>query len=198
MAETEAGRLLTEAHRQRQLTIRAAALRDLVRIWPAFNLEDIDRSWGPIETATLAVIAQRRRASAGAAANYFRAFRTAEGIPGPAEPRIAPSPRQSLLVASLRLLGPIATKKSIAAGVPNPVDRALTRISGSVARVVLNGGRETLLESARADRQAKGFVRVTDGDPCAFCADLAGFGITGLNAGFAAHDHCGCSQEIAY
>lgn len=198
MANSEAGRLLTEAYRDRQLAVRAAAIRDLLAVWPAFQLDDIDRSWGPVEAALLAIIARRRHASAGLAANYFRAYRTAEGAAGDAQPRLAADTDRTLVLATLRLLGPIGTKKNISAGLPNPLDRAFSRVSGSVARQVLNGGRQTLLESARADRAAKGFRRVASAKACPFCRRLASYGIVGLNADFEAHDHCSCTQEVAY
>ena len=198
MANTEAGRLLTEAYRDRQLALRAATVQDLITVWPLFDIDDIDGSWSRIEVALLALIAQRRRVSAGIASDYFRAFRTAEGAPGAATPLIAPPPNQRLLIATLRLLGPIATKKSIAAANPDPAGTAFTRIAGTVTRQVLNGGRQTLLASAKADRAAKGYRRITSANPCSFCAGIAAGGVVGLDVDFPAHDHCSCSQEVAY
>jgi hypothetical protein len=198
MASSEAGRLLTEAYRGRQLALRAATVQDLLTVWPLFDLDDIDGSWSRIEVALLALIAQRRRASAGIASDYFRAFRTAEGAPGVATPLVAQPPNQRLLIATLRLLGPIATKKSIAAGNADPRGTAFSRIAGSVTRQVLNGGRQTLLASAKADRAAKGYRRITSANPCSFCAGIAAGGVVGLDVDFKAHDHCGCSQEVAY
>ena len=40
MATTEIGRQLTELQRQRQLSVRAQTLADLLAIWPAFDLAD--------------------------------------------------------------------------------------------------------------------------------------------------------------
>lgn len=198
MAATAAGQLLTEQHRRQQLGIRAATLRQLLIIWPAFTLDDIDGSWPSVEASLLALIAARRRQSTDVAANYFRTFRAVERVPGEATPRRAPEPDRTLLVATLRLMGPIGTKKSISAGVTNPAARTLTRLSGSVARQVLNGGRDTLTESARADPAANGWQRITSSSPCKFCADIADQGVVGLDVDFPAHDHCACTQEVAY
>lgn len=195
MAESVAGRLLTEAHRRSQLQLRASTIREFLLIWPAFSIEDIDGSWPAVEAALLGLIAARRRQSSEVAADYYRLLRRAEGAPGTAAPVLAEAPNPILTLATLRLLGPIQAKKNIAARVTNPAERTLTRLSGSVTRQVLDGGRETLVETIRADGEAAGWQRVTSGRPCSFCAQLASEGITGPSAGFQAHDHCGCSQE---
>jgi hypothetical protein len=77
---------------------------------------------------------------------------------------------------------------------------ALTRTSGAVARHVLNGGRDALLASVAADRKTVGWIRVTSGDPCPFCAMLAGRGAVYAEsaADFQSHDHCSCSAEPQY
>jgi hypothetical protein len=198
LAETFAGQQLTQAHRQRQLALRAATVRDLLRLWPAFDIDDIDGSWPALETALLALIRDRHRVSSGLAANYYRAFRVAEGVDG--EPRLvlAEQPNEKLTRATLALLGPIATKKGIARGQRNPAATALTRLSGTVTRQVLDGGRQTLRESALADPKAKGWRRITGGNACDFCAAIAAEGVIGADSDFPAHDHCSCTQELAY
>lgn len=198
MASTTLGSQLTQLHRQRQLALRAATLRDLLAIWPAFDINDIDGSWPALEAALVALIRDRRRTSSGLAANYFRTFRAAEGVAGEPRPVLAHEPNETLLRATLTILGPIATKKGIARGQRNPVVVAASRLSGSVTRQVLAGGRETLTRSIAADPRAKGWRRITDGDPCGFCAQLAGAVVSEASSEFQAHDHCGCSAEPAY
>lgn len=198
MASTEAGAALTEQYRRRQLALRSATISDLLEIWPAFSIDDIDRSWPPVEAGIISLVAARRQVSAGLAADYFGAYRTAEGARGSAAPRLADPPPRDLQQGTLRLLGPIATKRSIERGVSAPEALALTRIAGSVSRQVLNGGRDTLTASTRADNAAQGWRRITDFDPCKFCAGIAAQGIVGLDVDFPAHDHCGCTQEVAY
>jgi|GEM_PF-2681922 len=86
MAATLAGSRLTERHRRAQLALRALALRQVLGIWPAFDIEDAPRSWPSVEAALLAVIGERRAVLASLAAGYFEAFRHAEGIDGRASP----------------------------------------------------------------------------------------------------------------
>lgn len=198
MPDTRAGRLLTEAHRRSQLKVRAATLRDLLAIWPAFSMDDIDGSWPPVEAGLVALIGSRRRQSSDLAANYFRAFRTAEKVPGNATPHLADEPNPTLLLATLRLIGPIMAKKNIAAAVPKPAERTLTRLTGSVSRQVLDGGRQTLTQSIKADPAARGYRRVTGGRACSFCTELAAQELIGDSVDFQAHDHCSCTQEPVY
>lgn len=79
--------------------------------------------------------------------------------------------------------------------------RALVEASGAASRHVLNGGRESLLTVVDADATALGWARVTDGDPCYFCAMLASRGPvykTRAQAAFQPHDHCACTVEPAF
>jgi len=49
---------------------------------------------------------------------------------------------------------------------------------GAAMRHVGNGGRDTVLTLVENDRAALGWIRVTSGNPCSFCAMLASRGIT--------------------
>lgn len=192
------GERLTRAHRARQLAVRAQALRQVLTIWPAFNLDDIDQSWSAIEVALVALVGSSWEQSADIARRYYDTFRDVERAPGPAPVAQAePIPTDSV-VSNLRLLGPISAKKMIERRTPNVEAVTLTRVSGSVGRMALLGGRSTISALLGADRAAIGYRRITDGSPCNFCADQANKGIDGENVDFPAHDHCGCSQEPAF
>ncbi|MFW6091496.1 MAG: hypothetical protein ACODAF_06425, partial [Actinomycetota bacterium] len=54
-----------------------------------------------------------------------------------------------------------------------------------------------------ADERALGWVRITSGQPCAFCAMIASRSETQLfqaerTADFLPHDHCSCTAEPIY
>ncbi len=202
MAATAAGARLTERHRTAQLALRALALRQVLEIWPAFNVEDAARSWPAVEAALLAVIGERRAVSASLAAGYFEAFRRAEGIGGVARPVLAAFDEDAVARArtSLRVTGYVTVERLRTLKHPDPGRVALVRASGAVTRHVLAGGRETLLASVRADRRARGWARVTSAEPCEFCSMLAARGAvyTATSGAFQAHDHCGCGLEPGY
>jgi hypothetical protein len=75
------------------------------------------------------------------------------------------------------------------------------RAAGALTKLVLAGGRMTLLRSVEADPRTIGWGRVTSGDPCAFCRMLAGRGPaygSKRSADFEAHDSCACTAEPSY
>jgi hypothetical protein len=76
--------------------------------------------------------------------------------------------------------------------------KGLTVVSGTASRLVLDGGRDTMMQLIKTDPVINRYIRVTDGDPCSFCAMLAGRGpvyLTEESAGFQPHDHCACTAE---
>jgi hypothetical protein len=208
MASTALGTRLTQAHRQQQLAVRARLLRTMLSLWPLFDPTDIDRSWGAMEPALTALVDQGRRESAMRAGTYFQAFRAAEGVPGTARiPALAPLPREQV-ITSLRVTGPVTAKTLIERGVQDIAPRTFTSLSGSAGRMALSGGVDLLLGAVREDSRAVGWARVTDFDPCAFCALLAGRGgvYSRESVRFRAHDNCvigstivsGPEVEVAY
>lgn len=80
--------------------------------------------------------------------------------------------------ANLNATGIASFKKAIRAG-QNPeraVDTMAVNLSGASTTLVLEGGREVIHDAAMADDEAIGWARITDPDPCAFCAMLASRG----------------------
>lgn len=199
MAATAIAEALTETHRQAQLTVRAAVVEALMRIWPAFNPDELVGSWSMIEPALLALIAAGGHTSAGLAAAYYDEFRVAEEIAGRATPVLAVPPPVEEAVRSLRFVGLVETRQLVDAGRADAAEVAFTNVSGEMSRQVLNQGRDTLVASVGADGQALGWARVTDSNPCSFCRMLASRGpVYSRAGGFSAHGHCGCSLEPVY
>lgn len=117
--------------------------------------------------------------------------------------------------AALATNGPANVKSKTKRGKsPDEAAReALIAAGGSAARHVLTGGRAQHLEMVNRDAAAIGWIRVTDGDPCAFCAMLASRGPKYRSAQSASrvvnpgakralgekyHDNCGCTTEALY
>lgn len=216
MAATVQGARLTEQHRKAQLAIRAAALRETLRLWPALDplrLDDTAPLWLRL---MLALVGQWRSASARRAQEYYRAFREVEtgdrlveavsALPDEVDPR--------QLVTSLSVTGPVRIKYLTERAVePETASRmALRDVSGAAGRHVLEGGRGMVDRLALVDERAIGWARVTDGDPCAFCAMAAGRGFvfrsreaalrttarSKRGPGQKWHDGCGCGAEPAF
>lgn len=190
----------TRQHRQLQLALRARTLRDLLTLWPALDLADL-ATFPAWRQAVGAVITRDRAVSVGLSTAYLQQVWRLEGIaPGPLVTPAPPAAEQvtsSLAVTSVR-----SYERALSTGRTPSAARAVALVtsSGAAARLVLDGGRETVAESVRADSRALGYRRVTDGRPCHFCALLASRGaVYGKDtARFESHDACGCGAEPVY
>lgn len=194
-----APRSLTLMHRRQQLALRQSTVSQVEALWPALDWADLDRSFPGFAAETLRLVSKNRRTSSGLAAAYLRAFRVSSGLSGDVRIVIPQMPAEQF-TTSLRVTSVVAAKKAATAGTATDVamSNALTQTTGAMARLVLNAGRGTVLESIKSDPKARGWERVLGGGGCDFCQMLAGRVYPTDNAGFDAHDHCGCTAEPAY
>lgn len=205
MASTDDGKRLTEAHRQAQLAVSARAATEARGLWEQLDPFDLDGSTPYWLAANTIRVDRRARESQQLASAYLTEYRTAEvGRPGEVVLRVPSATAQALLLA-----GPVRVKKLIKAGVDreDAHEQAFTKYAGIVRRQTLMGGRLTIAATAGRDRIARGWRRVTDGDPCSFCAMLASRGPAYTSAataqarnaeGLRYHGNCGCTAEIIY
>jgi len=204
MASTAEGRQLTEAHRLAQLAVAARASAEARLLWSRLDPDDLDGSTPYWLASSLAAVDRRTRESQRVAGEYLTAYRRAEI--GASAAVMAGSVAGT--AQALRFAGPVRVKRLIAGGMPRQeaYDRAFVKFDGIVRRQTLMGGRTTIANTASTDRRAVGWRRVTDGNPCAFCAMLAARGpayksrASGITQGegLRYHGHCGCTAEIVY
>lgn len=116
------------------------------------------------------------------------------------KPKIDWSKYDDSALRALKGSGPNYLKQQSARG--ESEDRAMRKglqvVTGTAVKQVLDGGRDTMLELIKSDPSVTRYIRVTDGDPCAFCAMLAGRGpvyASEESAGFLAHPSCACTGE---
>lgn len=202
MATVE-GERLTEAFRQQQLALRASTLLDLGRLWALFDVST-PGSYDAFVEAAHGLIRLRHGDSAQLAGAYLRVFRATEGIGGrvPAFAR-AEAPLLEQVAVVLRATGLAGTVRALRAGktMRQALASGLVQASGATSRLVMAGGQDRVRAFVEADPLAKGWVRVTSGSPCAFCAMLASRGPTYRSertARFQAHDHCSCAAAPFY
>lgn len=193
---------LGRQHRQSQLTLRAATLRDLLKLWPAFEVERIKDTWPSFEAALVTLIRSRGRTSSGLATGYYQELRNATGVIGTATPRIATITTDEI-VLGLRAIGPANAGLQLAKGrlVTDVAKTTLVNLSGEVSRHVLDHGRKTLTASLVADQKSNkvrtGVRRVTSGDPCPWCEEQASRTYPPTER-FPAHMHCSCFPEVIF
>lgn len=190
---------LTQTHRAQQLLLRRATVARLAKLWPALDWARLDATYPNFAAQVGAMVKANRQTSAGLSAQYLRAFRKANGVPGELKIVFAQPLIVEQFTTSLRVTSVIAAKGAASRGIlaDKAMSDALVQSQGSMARMVLDGGRETVTQTVKGDRRATGFQRVLGGKGCDFCRMLAdrGFVYKEDTAGFEAHDHCGCSSE---
>lgn len=191
-----------------QLAIRAKLMRDVTALWPALDAGRLAETWPGWLRAMTVLVGSYHGQSAAAASSAYRAARElATQSPAPRSlVRLAPPPGPEWMRQAFGYSGPAMLKWDKAR--PNT---ALSTTLGTAARIALDGGRTTMLDTIRADRLAAGWYRVTDGQPCAFCAMLASRGVVYKETSFdhsdprfhgpgefKVHNDCGCGLAPAF
>jgi len=193
VATTTEGRDLTNAHRIQQVIIgqdtqqEATLLTDTYLTTPA-----------PDRTAWLAAMllmaSSRWRQSQRLAAAYLHEFDHAENAPvgGSVVELRFPDARAVTMLTDL-------IPAPLVAELEEPLEQELVRtVAAEAGKLAMTGGRSTIDLTSR--RRRVRYRRVSDGNPCAFCAMLAQSGprYSEETAYFRAHPDCGCTAEPVY
>lgn len=200
-----------QAFRRTQALLAAQMARQILRVWrDLMNPVKVDASWPAVRSALMPIVQQARAQSAALAGTAYLDARRAAGVPdGGFDPEGPLQLAIGRLESSLDVTGPVEFKKAIAAGQTpqQAMDSAAVRMVGSTQYLALEGGRSVINQSVAADEMATGWSRVTDSDPCAWCAMLASRGPVYKSAktagdprqgGNSYHDHCGCQAWPAF
>jgi hypothetical protein len=203
MARTPEGKLLTDLHRRQQMALRASVVRDVMKLWPAWQPSKPD-SYQAFERAMVLLVQSRSVQSAAISARYYEMFRAADA-PGRQIARTVPlaaARDEAEIRASISVTARAGVHTALGAGqtYEAAMRNGLVRVSGAASREVLNAGRDTILEEVKRDPRSQGWARVTGADACPFCAMLSSRGPAYSESGvdFEAHDHCSCGAEPVY
>lgn len=199
MATTTQGRRLTGLHGAVQLRLGLDTVRNLDQLWRL--LSDRVLSEDEWVEAVLVVLGRAHGMSAALARRYYQAYRVAEtGVAVLFDGFPQVTFRSNLARAAL--FQQLATLRRLRdLGVEDAVLKVGRQVQREMVEEVFHGGRRQVIDTVRDDPVALGWYRVTDGDPCAFCALLASRGAvykTQQSASFGAHPSCGCSAEPAF
>lgn len=203
MALAEDLRALTREHRIAQVATTAPLVAAAMQSWDTMldpsDLSASARAWAP---AQVALLQQYRSQSAERAGRYVADFR-AEAV-GSRNVSIV-TPRLNVAQARLMLAvsGPIAVKQMLTKGyaLDPAMNMARSAVSLRMQQWALGGGRSTVRATVSHDRRARGYRRVTDGSPCAFCAMLVADGASRgefRSSDFKSHKNCGCTMQPIY
>lgn len=197
---------ITASYRARLGTSKAGLLALLAALWA--------KMYDPANPASVKMIATlagtftvRGQAAAVTQARGYLAAVTASAQGQPAGPYAIPAGVIGMSdsghpVTALAGLAPLIYQGRINAGHPAATAAMaaqswLNRIAASEPYRAAN---ETVTQNAVQDDRLTGLVeRVTGGDACSFCQDIADQGYRPADAGFAAHANCQCTAapEVA-
>lgn len=231
-----------QEHRKEQERIANEVENGVAQQYRHLKFEDLDGSQLNWVDRTLPAVREGFESSQSAAAAFLLRYRgiaiaSQTGSVPPARPTyvpvsravqgristrlgqhfLAPGFNEPNVAASLLAAGPGTVKRSMPAPSKVVMGKALRNVVGTAVRHSMDGGREVVATEVDNDDLAIGFQRITDKDPCYFCALLAANGPVYLsrssfdeannkfdpNAAFAAtgepdaiakvHNHCRCT-----
>src|SRR5690554_4624304 len=174
MSAAEQVRLAGQFQAEQRATA-AALVRDIVTLLGTLlALADPEGSWTALKVALKALVRDRRAQSARAGGPYYQRIRAEAGVAG----EITPAPPRPLteerLDRALDGAGLHVFQRAVRTGA-SPAqarDRAAVTLSGTASRLALEGGRDVMEATTVEDWEAIGWARISDGDPCAWCAML--------------------------
>lgn len=187
-------------HRARVAKVRAQVAKDLATLWRlSFDSDDVERSWRRFEVGAVPLVMAGYALSAREAGRYIDVLRGEAGF-GRSQLAAPPVLERGRLERALGYTARVGTLVGIRSGrTPQEAGEvALVRTVGTAVRLVTEGANAMVMATVGQDRQAKGWRRVTDGDPCDWCASQAALGVVSQGYRFGAHDHCGCTAAPAY
>lgn len=193
---------LAEAYRIEQARLSAEVTRDVLALWLASYEPGNSSVWRALVAALAALVGRFRNQSSRSAVRYYMESRGLARASGLYVPRPASEPPRELIEATAQITGARAYGRSRTANLANTraMQNSGTQLAGAMARITLDAGRQTVLDAVEEDREAIGWTRITDANPCAFCAMLASRGpvFSEDTAAFQAHAHCACIAAPVY
>lgn len=197
---------LAEQHRIAQVRSSARVEAAIAQVWRRSLMGpggSLDANFPRYVRDASIIIGAGRRISHEHAARYYRASRVAAGFAADGRVDLLPPPLDpERAVTVLRVTGPVEIKRRLSEGeaFSSATRAALALTLGDVKRLSLEAGRSSLIAASARDPRARGWARLSDGSPCAFCAMLVSRGpvYTQETARFETHGRCGCAPALVW
>jgi hypothetical protein len=189
-----------DTHQAGQEALAGLAVKQVQDVWSLLDIHNLSGTSPQLMQILHAVITRYGSASSAAALDYYRQLR-ADQVQGrrvalKVAPPIPVSKVDALVQPALTpLYGPVDPAKTAA---------AQDATAAVVEQLVLDQGRDTILDNVARDPAAKGWARTTEVGACSFCIMLAlraGQGLLYRSAkvgGFQAHNNCRCNIEPVF
>jgi hypothetical protein len=160
------------------------------------DAERLDATFPAWMDAATAIYRSRGAEARTLAADFFKALRIAAGK---GAPRVIVSPQPldvRTFQTDMKIKVVIGVKDAMTAGRPleQAMQAAFVNSTGRATKLVLDAGRQEVIDLGNVDKAVTRWSRVTSGG-CDFCRMLADKGgvFYESTADFAAHDHCQCA-----
>ena len=164
--------------------------------------EDVDGSFPGFLRSALELISVGREKGIAKAAHYYGAMKLLSGLTLGVPEIVQPTLDTVKLAKTLLFTGPVLIKTKLLNGadITQAMGDAKAATLRAAKKGVLSGGRQHLIDLAKADPDSHHWARVSDDDPCYFCAMLVSRGpvYAENTAYFQAHDGCGCSARPVF
>jgi hypothetical protein len=165
-----------------QAGLGESLVQALELLWPLLALSALKDAMPSFKAAVAGLVKQHAQASA-----------TLEAVSEAVDWALAPLWSSAVPIAEFPG-APEETKRVASTAIAD----AKARLAAASEKLVLDTGRDTIVGNVQRDPVAKGWARLTEPDPCYFCAMLAARGAvyrSRKTAGFEAHDNCRCHVE---
>lgn len=178
----------------------------IAKLWPSLDLLHLKTALPAFKAAVAQEVQRHAQASATMAARQYRQQRVAAGIGGAYTPIPAdPPPLEQIAQAVDWAVQPLWSSDVLAEPATEAGSTAIAdakaRLAASSERLVLDAGRDTVIDNAQRDRKAKGWARIPEPEACSFCLMLATRGAvyrSEATADFKSHDNCRCHVEPVF
>ena len=181
--------------RTAQVGLTRLLLRDLRGLRRLVNPNRLQATVPTWIDAVAALVARYSQVSATLGADFYDGERAAAGVPGTFTVPLADAPPPEQTSNSLRWATKDVWDRDVdvatdAQTEPLDVrlDAAMKKADGAIERLVLNSGRDTVLEAVKRDPQAVAWARGAALGCCSFCALMATRGATYHTADTAGRD----------
>jgi hypothetical protein len=176
------------------------------RLWPSLDFLHLRQSLPAFKAAVAQDVQRHAQASATLAARQYRSERVAAGVgggytPRPADPPSVEQVAQAVDWAVQPLWNADVLAEPITKAGSSAVADAKARVAAAAERLVLDAGRNTIVDNVQADRKAKAWARIPEPGACSFCLMLATRGAVyraEATADFKSHDNCRCHVEPVF
>jgi hypothetical protein len=189
-----------QQHQQGQAALVALVGAALAQAWVLWNAADP----APFTAAVTAIVDRYGKASAVAALDHYRRQRLAAGIPGrPPRLTVAPTAPDGQIAAAVNWAVEDIRGADVNTQVADFLEKmkaAQVKVTGATERLVLDQGRDTIVQAVHADPAATGWARIPEMGACSFCLMLATRGaVYGEESkDFKSHNHCACHADPSF